>query len=41
MLNKYSKNPDAAWQVMEYLASGPVSSKWGTVEGFTAPARTF
>jgi len=37
MLNKYSKNPDAAWKVMEYLASAPVMSKWVTVEGFTAP----
>jgi ABC-type glycerol-3-phosphate transport system substrate-binding protein len=37
MLNKYSKNPDVAWDVMEYLASAPVMKKWVTVEGFTAP----
>jgi multiple sugar transport system substrate-binding protein len=37
MLNKYSKNPDVAWQVMEYLASAPVMKKWVSVEGFTAP----
>ncbi len=37
MLNKYSKNPDAAWKTMEFLASGTVNSKWVTVEGFTSP----
>src|SRR5579883_320098 len=37
MLNKYSKNPDAAWQTIEFLSSAPVIKKWVTVEGFTAP----
>jgi multiple sugar transport system substrate-binding protein len=39
MLNKYSKNPDAAWQVMEYLGSAPTITKWVTVEGFTPPRK--
>ncbi len=37
MLNKYSKNPDAAWQTIEFLSSAPVIKKWVTVEGFSAP----
>ncbi len=37
MLNKYSKNPDQAWEVMQFLASKATINEWVTIEGFTPP----
>jgi ABC-type glycerol-3-phosphate transport system substrate-binding protein len=37
MINKYSKNPDAAWATIQYLASAQAMAFGVHVEGYTAP----
>jgi ABC-type glycerol-3-phosphate transport system substrate-binding protein len=39
MLNKYSKNPDKAWEVMQFLSSKATINEWVTIEGFTPPRK--
>jgi ABC-type glycerol-3-phosphate transport system substrate-binding protein len=39
MLNKYSANPDAAWEVIKYLAGPGGMSEGVFIEGYTAPRK--
>jgi ABC-type glycerol-3-phosphate transport system substrate-binding protein len=39
MLNKYSKNPDVAWSVMEFLGSAPYIAEEVVLEGIAAPRK--
>ncbi len=39
MLNKYSAHPDAAWQVIQFMASAPSMTFGVKLEGYIAPRR--